>query len=863
MARIAHHPTLLLDTGSLGRATRQQLLGIRAPVYAVEQELEDELPAPNLALVDLDEPLDALRAQIDRLLSLPEIIANKNSDGPPRLHVYVIADLTDGAVAEKVGASVERLLTLIRGRYAPLFQNYREGPDSNFHCNPLLIVPGPGEPWPKQSVDLLAHLQRLQRDQGWPAAVNNIFVIGQSSGRYLLSSDDLGHMMATFLDLAIFGELPRTDAFSRLMQRGGDPYGTFVCATADFDEAVAKRFCGIETAIELMNWLRQTSSHRTDVAQRAAEVEELFDISRYRELVPLEKGDAALSSVIDSQCPDFSAAFREVSFFEDPDETLGHYSQSWFQRNRKRLEGAIRELGLFRTDEVIEEVEVNGAALVAEECARIDRFIDEKLEKPAEGNVADISLSLRHLRKRLTAEEEAVERRATAPLKRPPDLRRFDRAYRDFGKAVAEKPRRRRLLTWGVVATAVSAICLALLLRHLVKVLGLGPESTLRLLLEPPWAWLSAAAIAAAVIAVMLLLRVWRTATDIRRWVGHEERKGEMLEILENLSRGENNSLHAYYGSRFRRACDLWVHRTLLAVGKHVDDRLARISELLTTLELQVKQCKQLQRASGVRYTPDGELRTEAVLVDKSALRRSLVDPEELPRLAEERRKPEEIADVAVAFCREVEPFMRWAERLPFGDLEEVIETCEGYFPSLSAESVLLQTDLQDAAARRLKAFFDDYGRRLDFHLDFAGRMFVDADDLDRSLAQVVVGGAPVVDLVERGLEEAKGGDWQTLALDEVGNRVHLLRLVSGIAEAAIQWHVGEVVEPEVVVPEVVEPGAAMAEALREAEQPDSEESETVVQAESENGSGTGTGTGAGTLETGSSPESESEGGGE
>ena len=118
-------------------------------------------------------------------------------------------------------------------------------------------------------------------------------------------------------------------------------------------------------------------------------------------------------------------------------------------------------------------------------------------------------------------------------------------------------------------------------------------------------------------------------------------------------------------------------------------------------------------------------------------LRRRLVPAAELPRLAAARREPRERADLVAAYCRAATPFAHWKEELPFGDLDAAIAAAEPFHASLLRTSVLLQPDLAAAATARLQRFFADFGQRLDFPLDFAGKLFRDDDDVERALAGV------------------------------------------------------------------------------------------------------------------------------
>ncbi|MCC6747868.1 MAG: hypothetical protein IT371_09440 [Deltaproteobacteria bacterium] len=774
-------PTLILHGGRFAEGAAEQF-GRR-----VRRESDGRMA--NCAVAGVLDGAEVWREALDRQLSLGALLAAGASAGPPVLRVVLLADLTDAAVAEQVPRGVDALMGLVRGRYASLFQSYREGTQANFLCQPILLVPAPGEAWSEASRAALAQLEALHAEERWPAAVSHLYVLSESSGRYLLERDELGQMVALFLELLLCGALEGAEALRVFPEKGRDPYATFACAAAELDRGALEGYLARRTAMELLEWVRRASPERTEVAERGAEVEELARPARYRELVPLEQGRKRLDAVIETQCPDFAAAFRDVGLLEDTEELLAHYGEEWFSRQRERLFRAERELGLFRLEEVIEEVEANGVALVREERARIDRFVEERLARPAQGNVADAALSLRHLRKRLAAEEETLARRAQAPLGEAPKLDRFEERYRACAAACRKKPRRRHLVVWGLAAWGVATVCLAPLLHRVAELLALGADSRLRGWLTPPNAWGTGAALAGLGVLVYLGGRVLDATRTIRGLVGHSGKKGSLERLLQELSRGAEGSLLGYYGSRLERACDIWVHRTLVAVLKHVEDRLARLEECLAGIDVQLLSLRAAQQASGVVFDREAGEDPAGVLADRSLLRVSLLPGAELARLAATQRKPTDLPELAGEYWRTRRPLEGWESQLPFSDERGLVASCAGYYPTLLEGRLLDQPELVERARARLERFFTEVGARLDFQVDFAGRVFLDPDETRQGLAtRLVVGAKELATLLPRFSAEERGG-WETVATDGVRERVVLLKLVTGIAAPAIRWH--------------------------------------------------------------------------
>jgi hypothetical protein len=786
---------LLLAAGELGRV----VLGRRR----VGSERVVGLPLP------FTSP-ELLHQTLDRLLSLERLVAEDAPAMPPRLHVWALVDASEAAAAAALQDALGELYALLERRYAPLFPPRRRGDEANLLVNPIVVLPAAGEPWSAQADALIAELTRLHELRDGPLPpLGNVFVVGRVSGRYRLDDEQLARMIGTFVEQATSGPLSAREEFLRLLSGERDAFATFVCASCELDDEAARDYLATRCAIDALSWLRRVSAKVKDVDQRAGEVETLFDVGRYRALVPLEKGRRRLAQVIDTQCPDFAPAFRDHRLLEDGEELLSHYSEAWARDKRERLRRASRELSLFRLDETIEEVEANGATLVAEETERIDHFVDEKLAERSEGNVADAALLLRHLRKRLAAEVESAQQRATEPLAQAPDLGRFDRGYEQLVTTAEAKPRRRRLLVFGALLATICGCTLALLLRHLVPLFGLEPGSFGHTALTPNWAWLSAALISTAGVALFAYVRLRAATRQLRRLVGEprHQRRGELLRTLGALSRGADNSLLAFHGSRFQRACDIWVHRTLRAVLAHVERRYQRLTDMLAAFEQQVHAAEGRLRAAGLHVEAGGEHDTSRVLIDDQALTRCLIDPAELSALYQRWRRPRQLPELVQRLCEQLQPFTRWRRELPLADLEALVEACRPFHQGLAELPLLEQPELAEQARERLRRFFADLARRLDFHLDFRAGLFRDDDDVSRGLSHALVVDRPVAEQVRELLETSASGDaggvssgasgWEPLVDEGSGNRVVLLKLVTGIAADAIDWHRGAEAEAQ------------------------------------------------------------------
>ena len=157
--------------------------------------------------------------------------------------------------------------------------------------------------------------------------------------------------------------------------------------------------------------------------------------------------------------------------------------------------------------------------------------------------------------------------------------------------------------------------------------------------------------------------------------------------------------------------------------------------------------------------------------------------------------------------CDQLQPFTRWRRELPLADLEALVEACRPFHQGLAELPLLEQPELVDQARERLRRFFADLARRLDFHLDFRAGLFRDDDDVSRGLSHALVVDRPVAEQVRELLETSAGGEaggassgasgWEPLIDEGSGNRVVLLKLVKGIAAEAIDWHRGAASQAE------------------------------------------------------------------
>ena len=690
------NPTLVLGLGRFGREVAALLLrqaSDKAPANLVVVRVAagagpepgeeggapdsgDEAPAPAALRVALpDEQAAAgLFARVDRearrLLDLKHRVETTGAGDarPPRLDLFVVADLTEPGVAPLVPWLVERLGARLRDAFRPIFQ----GTGGRLTVCPVLAAPRAeaGGAGVREALATLDRLSRAEDERRRPLAP--IYVLEDQTSRYVLSPEELVRTVAAWLHLVLYSGLRHhEDALKSLVEQDGDgeaPFASFACATLEFDTRPLGRYCVGRIAIEIAEAMLGEADALGDVEAAArrlspegAELDKRLGLGRNErpigEELTLERTALEL---------------RDPGWDEEPESIEARVAP---YVDRVLGSGESQRAGLedFKMDSAARLVDEGGLAILEgaerEVEAEIARCIAESptgLEK-ARARMAALEARL----KRLSGQSRGRIERPDLPA--APDGKRLKDAHAALLVELGERPRLRRLVGWGGAAAAMMAVFLTGSLRlawrltvsgqHTLTATGVEPEGGGRFLAGWPWAAVWMSLLAAAWVALAL----WRHHRDKHRLLL------ERFEALRRAARAHFDEIERYYGKRVAYSQDLWASR----IGRHLHARVQGERVLLEAARAA------LQKA---RERLQDELAAEAAAgrgAEAGILFRGLLTGEDMQAIYEAKAKPQNPGALALRFLEQMGASGTWRSGA-FAEREALLGFAAQICPDLS-----------------------------------------------------------------------------------------------------------------------------------------------------------------------------------
>ncbi|HEX2642129.1 MAG TPA: hypothetical protein VHU81_04000, partial [Thermoanaerobaculia bacterium] len=458
---------------------------------------QHDLVAEPGALSQVADPLtglaglrQALNRQVRQLYDFSFLVRYRNrpTRRPPRLTVFVVADMSEPFTRAVVRPVLREIHAELLRAFTPIFESYREGFDRCLCVTPILWMPHPADPYQGQDLNLnrceeAAIIDAVHGVRRWVESVlppgrrciPQIFVNSRVTDTAALSLRDAIRQTRDFLSFQIRNDLGRDHWLRQTASgaAGSDLFSSFSCYEIDFPALRCREYLANRLARECLTELKEGSDTRPEPVEPFAPppVDDL--VGAAREALDRVTGEAgeALAGRVSGRVPlDEGVSFLQIfRAFDERFETSLH----------RDVWACWRELTgrLGRVDELVDELRLRTSRLVSREVDRVRSHSDRLIEDLAgEGGLraAQAGFQLLKSSTRDTFQEQERLRRDKEALcgrHAIPDLAPIAGARRAVLEAAGRKPERGPL-RFGLFLWAVLSLALGAPLAHAVAYLS-------------------------------------------------------------------------------------------------------------------------------------------------------------------------------------------------------------------------------------------------------------------------------------------------------------------------------------------------------------------------------------------------------
>ncbi len=718
--------------------------------------------------------LEKLHAEARRLLDLKQRVETTGAGDarPPRLDLFLVADLAEPSVAPLVPWLVEQAGLRLRDAFRPIFQ----GTGGRLTVCPLLAAPraAPGREAIRAAVDALDALSRAPDERRRPLAP--VYLIEDQTSRYVLAPEELVRTVAAYLHLVLYSGLRHhEDALRSLVEHDGEgeaPFASFACATLELDTRPLSRYCAGRLAMEIADAMLGEGDALGDIEAAArrlspegAEFEKRLRLGRNERPIGEElKLDRAALELSDPH-------------WDDPPEAIEAHVEPYVRRVIAGGERQRAEIEDFKMESAARLVDEGGLTLL------------EEAERDAEGEIsrciAESPVGLEKARARMAALEARLARLSAdsrSRVERPelpavPDGKKLKSAHEELLAELEQRPRFVRTIGWGIVASAAMAVFLTATLRLAWRVAvsevipftaaGIQPEGGGRFLAGWPWAaiWMS---LIALVFVGFALYRHYRE---------RHRSLCERFEALRRAARGHFDELERYYARRVAYSQDLWASRIATHLHARVEGERAILEAGRTALQ-KTREWLGDELAAEIASCGGG--------AEAGILFRGLLSSQDLASIYEAKARPQNPGALALRYLESLGASQAWRSGA-FAERDALVRFAQQICPDLSGLQPFAAAEEWAGPAReRAVEFLEQLAAKLSVPLelgvDTAGRSSLHVGYVPRESREAVEKVLADGDLAQR---------WSVREAHDP-RRMHLFVAVRNIGRSALKM-----LEPE------------------------------------------------------------------
>jgi len=763
-------------------------------------------------LLDLRKVLNDEARRLYDFSFLSEYRADYPTRRPPRLTVYLVADMGEPFARAAVREVLREIHAELMRALSPIFELYHEGFNRCLSVVPILWMPHPADPYSgaapaatrceEAAIIDAVHGVRRWVESVLPASrrrVSQIFVNGRVTDNSVLRQSDAVRQTCDFLSLLSRNDPGRDEWLRRASTGpgGDDLFSSFACYEIDFPAERCREYLANRLAREVLNrqrrgWQSGAPSALDPAEVRPPEAKTLMEEGRAElERLTAEAGAAMAGQVAGRLAVERETLAREVLDAFDPAfeaALLRGIHERWSELTR----------GRGRMDDVVDRLRRETSALLPMALSSIQAHGDRLIEEDAgHGGLPAAQEGFERLRagtrdELLGREEERRRCEDLCRRHRIPETAPVRSARRAVAAAAERKPDLRPLQLGFALVLAMA------------PVLGAPLSEAVAYLRDPGWIatlfgrldWLLGGAAAAALAGWLLLRHLDRRVRAVR---GAIEALALAVRQLftgrgEPPEREDRASVRSFFESRLRLTSALATRGYAGRVFERAVADAGLGHRLARSLEVQAHALAQAAEDLGVRPAGEGRDRDDlrGLFARPGDPVESLVDPERLHERFERRVGSEEgLVQLIPDLVRAGGGLSGWRREACLTDREALLRFGREWFEPAVGQPLADQDLFADEAGERLCRFVARCYPNLGFGAKFLGYEGLDPDGIHVSAAATLVV-EPALERVFQAARRRPGAAPTTDTMRVVQARVRpnaawMLSLVQGIRAHSVR----------------------------------------------------------------------------
>lgn len=694
---------------------------------------------------------------------------------PPRLTVFVIADMSEPFARLKTTDVLRDVHSELLRAFSSIFELHREGFDRALSVVPILWMPHPadpfeGEPLEQTRLEEAVVIDAIHEVRRWVEAVmpgarrriSQIFINGRVTDNAVLKPQDCVQQTRDFLSFFLRNDLARDDSLRRTaVGPGGDDYfASFACCEIEFPAERAREYLANRLIRDCIHHLRVGKPQQETVGGESSKKVSVPEASSEEKLVQQAVGGIqaetearaeSLGEMVDNAVGPLVGSRRCMPQHE--------ILQAFDQQFEDRLWGQIfrlwgrltQERG--RVDDLVDRLRRQVSRELRAALPEIRQEADTAIETLSRLGLHAVMARLGDRRREAFShlqDTEAQRRRLEAACQRNPRPEKGPLTLaRERLLQVARRkpdcgPQRVGLLAWALATPGTAAVVGA----SMAAQLGSG------------LAWCIAALILVVAAGGLMFFNTISANRKLMTEVAELRQEAMRLVAGEQGDlETQRPSLRSFFESRLRLTASL-ARRTYALHSfeqSAVDEALGRrLRESIDIQEHNMMRCAEDLRVQPASSSSEGRDNLKDLFVRRGGeTMDKLIDSEHLLDYYRSRTSPKDVPP-AIELLRAAGGLRDWRRTACLSNTEEVVAFGRRHFSSVVLRPITELDYFSDSVGEHLLNFARKNYSTLGFGAKFLGYEGLDPDGLRISADATLVADQPLIAAYKKAEEHAE-----------------------------------------------------------------------------------------------------------